>query len=426
MRALIIAELCNPEWVSVPLEGWSHYRALSKIADVHLVTQIRNRAALLRAGLIEGKDFTAIDSEKVAKPIHWVGEKLRGGKGKGWTTKMALSALSQPYFERVLWNTFKQRLINKEFDVVHQLTPLSPTLPARTAARCKRIGIPFCWGPLNGGVAWPKDFDTARRDEKEWLTYVRNAYKLLPGFSRSRGAASAIVIGSRDTWAQMPAKYYDKCVYIPENAIDPERFSKLRTRTATNPIRAIFVGRLVPYKGADMLLEAVEPLAKAGKVVLDIIGDGPQMQLLKDRIATNNIPGVTLHGFVKHTELQDKLIEADVFTFPSIREFGGAVALEAMAVGVPAIVPDYGGLGELVNNDTGWLIPMGSRASIIEKLRSILTDLSNNPEQIDTKAPLAIQRAKTLFTWDAKAQQTMQVWNWVTGKASKPNNPMPL
>src|SRR5580700_152675 len=191
VNPLLIAEACNPEWVSIPLEGWSHARAIQSLTGGHLVTQIRNRDAILRAGLIEGKDFTAIDSEAVAARVYKIASLLRGGKGKGWTTNTALNSLVYPYFERLVWKQFADRIRAGEFNVVHRITPTTPTSPSPLAAKCRRAKIPFVIGPLNGGVPWPAGFDSARRKEREWLSYIRGIYKLLPGSRSTRRNAAA-------------------------------------------------------------------------------------------------------------------------------------------------------------------------------------------------------------------------------------------
>jgi glycosyltransferase involved in cell wall biosynthesis len=422
VRVLIIAEACNPEWVSVPLEGWSHSRAIAGLVDAHVVTQVRNRDAILRAGLVENRDFTAINSEAVAARVYRLAAVVRGGTGKGWTAVAGLNAISFRYFEHLVWQQFGRRIRRGEFDIVHRLTPLNPTTPSTLAAKCRSANVPFVMGPLNGGVPWPKHFGAARRKEREWLSYVREAYRLLPGYHSTRRAAAAIIIGSRDTWRQMPSSYRRKCVYIPENGIDPARFTRRKTGVAHRPIRVIFIGRLVPYKGADILIEAAAPLVREGKLEVEIIGDGPQLPELKELVRRENVEsGVTLAGWVEHGKLQDRLIEADVFAFPSIREFGGAVALEAMAVGVVPIVMDYGGPAELVTDETGFRIPMGSRDQIILRFRELLNDLCNDPRGMDAKSEAAYRRAHTQFTWQAKAAQVVEVYQW----ALDPTRPKP-
>jgi glycosyltransferase involved in cell wall biosynthesis len=189
----------------------------------------------------------------------------------------------------------------------------------------------------------------------------------------------------------------------------------------------VFVGRLVPYKGADMLLEAAAELIRSGAVTVEIIGDGPQRAALEELVHERGLnTGVRMTGFVKHSELQLKLAESDVFAFPSIREFGGAVVLEAMAMGTVPIVMRYGGPGELATDETGFLIEMGTRKQIIERFGSILRELVRRPEQVDQRSPLAARRARELFTWEAKAKQVMRVYEWVLGRGMKPQYSIPL
>jgi glycosyltransferase involved in cell wall biosynthesis len=426
-RVLVIAEAANPEWVSVPLVGWSIATALRAHHDVHIVTQIRNREAFLRTGLIEGQDFTAIDSEAVARPIWKLAEVLRMGKGKGWTMVTALSsALAYPYFERKLWEAVGARIEAGEFDIVHRVTPLTPTANSRIAARCAKAKVPFVMGPLNGGVPWPKGFDAERRREREWLSYVRGLYRLSPSRSRMIRAASVIIAGSRHTASEF-AEARDRLTLIPENGIDPARFSLRAAQPGTLPLRCAFVGRLVPYKGPDMLIEAAEPFLRDGTMVLDILGDGPLMPALKDMVAAKGLTkAVTLHGWIDHKEVQSLLSKSQLLTFPSVREFGGGVVLEAMALGVVPVIADYAGPGELVTPGTGIKVPMGSRDEVIAGFRAALSRLIAAPETIPALASAALARVEEHFTWDRKARQIGAVYEWVLDPKGPIPQPVPL
>jgi len=426
-RVLIIAEAANPEWTSVPLVGWSHYKAISEIADVHLVTQVRNKSAIIAAGLKEGIDFTAIDSEAFAAPLYKLATFLRGGTDRAWTIDTAIASFSYYYFEHLVWKRFFKNKSNIEYDLVHRITPLSPTTPSVLANRLRSIGIPFVIGPLNGGVPWPKEFYSAKIKEREWLSSVRSLYKLLPGYKKTREYTSAIIVGSKDTWYQYAGKYKSKLIYVPENAIDVQRFGKVK-ESQNSILKAAFVGRLVPYKGCDMLISAIGPFIKNGSITLDIFGDGQERIALENQVKEMDIQaGVKFHGFVKNSELQDLLIQSDIFVFPSIREFGGGVVLEAMALGLVPIVVDYGGPSEFVNRSCGYLVRLGSREKIVQQLSAILDTLIKDPSKIKEMSSNCQERVRNFFTWEAKAKQTKKIYDWVLGKSpNKPDFGMPF
>ena len=426
-RVLVVAEAANPEWVSVPLVGWSMAQALRSVADVHLVTQIRNREAILRTGLREGVDFTAIDSEAVARPLNRLAQILRMGTGKGWTMTTAINGLAYPYFERLVWQHFGADIRAGKYDLVHRVTPLTPTVNSSIAARCRAADVPFLMGPLNGGVPWPKGFDAERRREREWLSYVRGLYKLKPGRTGSLRAASAILCGSRHTQSEIPAAFQNKTVYIPENAIDRTRFNKTAKQSLTGPLRGCFIGRLVPYKGPDMLIEAAAPVLKSGQMVLDIIGEGPLRGNLEQQVAEMGLAGaVTFHGNVPHAQVQDIAVQANLLTFPSIREFGGGVVLEAMSLGVVPLIVDYAGPGELVTPETGFTVPVGPRSEIVRAFSSALERIVADPSALPAMAQAAKARIDTHFTWEAKARQIAEVYEWALAKTADTPPPDPI
>jgi glycosyltransferase involved in cell wall biosynthesis len=413
-RVLVVAEAANPEWASVPLEGWSLSQALRKVADIHLVTHIRNRDAIQRAGLTEGRDFSTINNERFAAPLYAVSERLRGGSGKGWTTVTAFSALAYYSFELELWRQFRHRLFNREFDLVHRVTPLSPTHQSTLAKRLAQIGIPFVVGPLNGGVPWPKHFIDRQHAEREWLSHIRILYKLMPAYRSMRKYSAAIIAGSKHTYSEIPQWASSKRVYIPENGVDPERFSEPRRRTAKLPLRGAFVGRLVPYKGADILIQAASEFIRAEQMELHIVGDGPERRALEVLSSQLGIGAkVTFHGWVPHQEVQILLRDCDMMLLPSVREFGGAVAIESMALGVPPIVANYGGPSELVDDDSGLRIDFSDKESLTEGFRCAISRMIKNPSDLDRLGLAGMDRVRNKFTWQRKAEQITRVYDAV-------------
>lgn len=423
-RILVLAESAHPEAQSVSWIGWAASRALALTNDVHLVTRKANREAILAAGLEEGHDFTAIDLDRLELPMLRLATALRGDAGEGWTTLMALSLPVYYAFEQVVWRHFRDRLCRGEFDLVHRITPVSPTMPSLIAGRCSSVGVPFVLGPINGGLPWPREFARLRSAEREWLSYLRAAHRVVPGYRATRRHASAILAGSFETLRQIPPEFRAKSFYIPENGIDQTRFPACPRTRPQLPIRALFVGRLVPLKCCDMAIAAAAPALREGRLRLEIVGDGPERPRLEAMAAEEGIAtGLRFVGTVQPDQVYKHYAANDVLLFPSIREFGGGVVLEAMSMGVVPIVTDHGGPGELVVQGTGLKIPLAERAAMIDRLRAAIEGVLADPDTLIPLIRAARQRVETLFTWQRKAEQIGEVYDWVLRRAHEKPDP---
>ena len=129
---------------------------------------------------------------------------------------------------------------------------------------------------------------------------------------------------------------------------------------------------------------------------------------------------IIFRGWLKHTEVQDVLASSHVLGFPSIREFGGGVVLEAMALGVIPMIVDYAGPSELVTSQTGFKIPLGTRGSIVQGFRELLGRASEQRGALAMMAEAGIAQINTHFTWAAKAEKIMKAYQWAISGGPKP------
>lgn len=409
-RMLLVAEAANPEWASVPLVGWSLASAIAAQTDAHIVTHFRNRDAFLRAGLVEGRDFTAIDTGWLERALWQAAKRLGLGERGGWTVLAAMTSILYPYFERQVWKAFGDRIRAGEFDVVHRITPVMPTATGALAERCRKAGAPFILGPINGGAPWPKGFADLRAKEREWLSMVRGIYRLNPMWRRMLKASNVILCGSRFALSGIPERYRDKALLMPENGIDPSRFTRVAVQDGTRPLRACFIGRLVPCKAVTLAIEAAAPFLASGQMRFDIIGDGPEREELEAQVAAADLgKAVTFHGWLDHRQVQDVAVQSRILLFPSIREFGGGAVLEAMALGLVPVVVDYAGPGELVDDQVGFKVPIAGPEQIVADLRALLGNLTSDPTILVKKAAAARERIRREFLWSAKAARIIEI-----------------
>jgi glycosyltransferase involved in cell wall biosynthesis len=177
-----------------------------------------------------------------------------------------------------------------------------------------------------------------------------------------------------------------------------------------SPPRLVYVGRLSPEKGVDVLLRAVALLRRDGCApmpLVRLIGDGPQRPALeRDARALDVADLVTFCGQLDRRQLRAQLRDADLAVQPSLTEAFAKASLDAMAHGVPVLSSNVGAASSLVGaaGERGWLVPPGDAAALADAIRAALEDRTDWP---------ALRRRCRRFVED----YTLEAWAEEIGRA---------
>ena len=420
LRILVLGPDCDPESISIPFVSYRHAAALAQLHDVTLVVRAAVEASVRRAAA----PFRGI--EVVRMPT------LERMKAWGFRRifrsnfdSQALTAFGYPFslaFEWYAWRQLRSRIFAGEFDVVLRVLPMTPVLPSPFAFFLRKGPVPFVLGPLNGGLRDAPGF--SQPDKPEWVFGLRNLYRLMP-FARSTYRHAAAIIAATSHMRNQFAFYRDKVFFVPENGIArPLCVADARGPQSEGKLQLIFVGGLVRRKACYVGLRAAAPLLRNGQAHFTLIGDGPERSHLEQLAKSLEIErAVTFCGWLKHAEVLGRLRSADVVVLPAIREGGGGVVFEALASGAVPVILDHGGPGDIVHPEVGYKVSPTNEDDVISEMGRILNDLAANRELLDRLRRQGMSYARECLTWDAKAQATTQVLNWVVGRGPKPDLP---
>jgi glycosyltransferase involved in cell wall biosynthesis len=409
----VLAFDCHPTLPSLPVIAYKMCRELGGLADVTVVSRKQDDHFE-----IEGTDTRFVDIDTIKKPLDGIADVLRGGRSVGWTTKTAFTYPSYLAFERSVWKRYRKALHGGEYDAVLRISPMSPILVSPMAKWCP---VPFIIGPVNGGLPFPKEVMYAQKKEREWLNPLRKFHKHLPYAKSSYNHAAAILAGFQHTFDGLPEKSLENAINFPEIGYDPELFHPAAELPPTNRIHFIFVGRLVPGKAADALIEAFAGNRKLQQHQLTIVGDGPDRKIMEAMIAEHSLEGcVKLVGAKSQLEVGELLRQSHVFAFPSIRELGAGVVIEAMASGLPCVVFDSGAQGCLVNRERGVPVKLVPRDQMPPLLATAMQRYIDEPGLLEAHRKNALEYAAG-YTWRHKTENILKTIRWTTGEiAEKP------
>lgn len=198
----------------------------------------------------------------------------------------------------------------------------------------------------------------------ENFEYLQKWYRKISGF---HSVSKAIAANGDKIW-QSPDKI-DRVVYT---GLDLNRFSLSQGYQRTTPIKMMSVGRAHWVKGYDYALQACRVLKELNlSFHYDIIGAAgdEELQFLIADLGLEEF--VTLRDRVSQMEVVKMMEEASLLLLPSVEEGVPNVVVEAMAVGLPVLSTDCGGVGELIEDGvSGWVVPTRDPVAMAEMVIS--------------------------------------------------------
>jgi glycosyltransferase involved in cell wall biosynthesis len=430
LRILIACEHASARFggeAALPLHYFRVLRARG--ADVWLLAHARTRDELER--LFPGETrMRFIEDTGLARAMWRLGQRLPAQIAY-FTTGFVSRLATQLAQRRVVRQLVREAAI----DVIHQPMPVSPREPSLLFG----FGVPVVIGPMNGGMDYPPAFARQRGvAERMLLALGRLSASMLNLLMPGKRRAEMLLVANPRTRDALPAGVSPRVLEIVENGVDlslwqagPEVHDGRDARGDTLPTYA-FVGRLVDWKAVDLLLRAFQRASRDTPMALVVVGDGPERPALERLAAELGIaapldgaPGVRFAGWLPQAECAQRLQGADALVLPSLLECGGAVVLEAMAMGKPVIATAWGGPLDYLDERCGVLVPPASRDALVQGLADAMLRLAASPELRREMGRHGREKVRRDYDWEVKVDRMVAVYRHavqrgVPGRASLP------
>lgn len=414
MKVLIVAEHASARFGGEAALPMHYYRVLRRRnREVWLLTHARVRdelAELYPADI--GTRILFVEDTWLHK-LMWRASHLLPARLAYMTVGYA-SRISTQWVQR---RQAKRLVQAHAIDVVHQPMPVSPKEPSLLYD----MGAPVVIGPMNGGMHYPPAFRSSEgRLEAAFVRVGRSLADFLNRVMPGKRRAACLVVANERTAKALPESRA-RVETLVENGVD---LTVWRSAPSLEPladvgtVRLVFMGRLVDWKAVDILIDAFAQARSDVSMSLTIIGDGPEGPALRQRcsalgvLATERSESgkVFFEGWLAQAKAAEALTLHQVLVLPSLLECGGAVVLEAMAVGLPVIASNWGGPADYLDQTCGVLLDPVARPLFVERLSQAMVELARDGHRRLALGQAGRRKVIEVFDWERKVDRMEELF----------------
>lgn len=413
LRILVCAFACDPKadsglGSSEDLLGWNIVKQIGRFHETWVVTSPLNKSGI-EATLQQDRLYnTYFYYVNLPSCLQWPLQRL-------WS-------LGGSQFYSYLWQVrayFAARNLHRQFhfDVFHHVTYANDWMASFIGVLLR---IPYIRGPGGGAHKTPKGFLREYSLCGRLWERLRALGKWLflhdPFFIMGQRRARAILVCNREALAKISQKWHHKVQLFPVNGISLRDLSSAEASERDDEKFCILsAGRLLRIKGFGLAIKAFKAfVVRYPEAKLTIVGDGPELSRLEGLVRKLGLETqVRFEKWMAREKLLVEMTKCDVFLFPSMRDGGGAVVVEAMASGIPVICLDLAGPGFHIKDEWGIKIEPKNPDYVVEEMAKALELLYLDEDLRREVGRRARERAEEYYLWDRLGDRLQRIYEEV-------------
>ena len=389
LNVLISAYACRPNAGTEPGIGWNWVIHMAdECGSVHVLTAGRNRKAV-----------TAYLEEHPRGNLHFHFMDVPG------MDEMSAGAKHYLRWQWLAFQLSKRLRRNVAFDIVHHVSYGSVHLPTFLCW----LGVPTIFGPVGGGQTTPNSLlpyfgDQAGSERRR--TGLTKLLPWIPFYRLCMGRMALVLAANSDTLDLARRSGAHKVALMCDTGLR-EDFASDAPRTFCDGagIRLLWVGRLLPRKGVELALDALQ--RTPANISLTFVGDGRSEAEMRREIANRGLEQRVFWSGKRASwsEVREAYLSHDALLFTSVRDSFGSQLLEAMSVGLPIVALSQSGARDFVPSDAGIKVNVHDTAqSTVEALAEGITRFAESSVEARNAFSKNAWIASKNFAWVERAR----------------------